>query len=101
MPTCQECHNTWTWMQTFKKSFTLFSEMICPYCGEKQYHTTKSRGKSFLFNSIILLPLLLNIFFDIPGFIILSLFPILFVLMMVVYPFILEISSTDPFGYKP
>ncbi|MFC4024676.1 TIGR04104 family putative zinc finger protein [Oceanobacillus longus] len=71
MPTCENCHNKWNWRQTIKKSFTLDPGMTCPYCGKTQYQTQKSRTKSALLNAIILLPLLINIFFDIPGIILL------------------------------
>lgn len=101
IPICEKCHNKWTWKQTVKKTFSLYPKMTCPYCGEIQYQTMKSKGKSFFFNSIVLLPLLLNIFFDIPGVIILSLFPILFILMMLIFPFFVEISNRDQFGNKP
>lgn len=71
--------------------------MTCPYCGEKQYQTQKSKRKSGLFNVVILLPLLLNLFFDIPGVILLGLFPVLFVVIMSLYPFMLDISSREKY----
>ncbi|XGA33041.1 hypothetical protein Vir3643_12975 [Virgibacillus sp. CBA3643] len=73
-----------------KKSFTLDPAMECPNCDKKQYVTPKSRMRSSLLNCIILLPLLINIFFDIPGIILLSLFPILFCVVMSVYPFFIS-----------
>ena len=101
MPICKKCHNKWTWKETFKKTFTLYSDIKYPYCGETQYITQKSKLKSFLLNMIVLLPLLLNIFFDIHVVILLSLFPILFILVILIHPFYIELSNTDPFGYKP
>jgi CXXC-20-CXXC protein len=41
MPTCQNCDQKWGWKQTLKKSFTLDTGMICPYCEKKQYTTKK------------------------------------------------------------
>ena len=95
MPTCENCHNKWNWKQTIKKTFTLDPGMTCPYCGETQYQTQKSKMKSGFFNTIILLPLLINTFLDIPGIVLLSLFPVLFVLIMSLYPFLVEISSRE------
>ncbi len=101
MPTCENCHNKWTWKETVKKTFTLFGKMTCPYCGETQYITQKSKMKNSFPTMLVLSPLLLNIFFDIPGVILLSLFPVLFIIVLLIYPFLVEISNTDPFGYKP
>ncbi|MFD2760107.1 TIGR04104 family putative zinc finger protein [Lentibacillus juripiscarius] len=97
MPICQNCNNKWSWKQTIKKTTTLNPAMTCPYCGEKQYQTQKSRMKNGALNIVILLPLLLNIFFDIPGFILLSLFPILFIVIMSLYPFFIKISSKEEY----
>ncbi|MFB4168241.1 TIGR04104 family putative zinc finger protein [Virgibacillus sp. JSM 102003] len=95
MPICQNCHNKWSFKQTINKSFTLDPWMTCPYCEEKQYQTKKSRMKSSLLNAIILLPLLINIFFDIPGVFLLGLFPVVFLIVMSLYPFIVELSSRE------
>lgn len=97
MPTCQNCHSKWSWKQTIKKTFTLDPGMSCPYCGETQYQTQKSKTRNGFFNAIILIPLLINIFFDIPGVFLLSLFPLLFVLTMSLYPFLVEISSREEY----
>lgn len=95
MPICQNCHNKWSWKQTIKKTFTLDPGMTCPYCEEKQYQTQKSNIKSSFLNAIILLPLLSNMFFDIPGVFLLSLFPILFLIVMSLYPFLVKLSSRE------
>ncbi|MDR4889763.1 hypothetical protein RGU12_19910 [Fredinandcohnia sp. QZ13] len=50
MPTCQKCKNKWSWKQTFKKSFTFTNAMTCPYCGEKQYITARTRKISASFS---------------------------------------------------
>lgn len=97
MPTCENCNNKWSWKQTIKKTTTLDPAMTCPYCGEKQYQTQKSKKKSGLFNAIILFPLLINIFFDIPGVFLLGLFPVIFLLIMSVYPLLVEISSREEY----
>lgn len=97
IPTCENCHNKWSWKQTIKKTFTLDPAMTCPYCGKKQYQTQKSKTKSSFFNAIILLPLLINAIFDLPGILLLSLFPVLFVLIMSFSPFFVEISSREEY----
>lgn len=97
MPTCENCNNKWSWKQTIKLTTTLNPAIHCPHCGDKQYQTQKSKTKSSFLTIIILLPLLLNIFFDIPGAILLSLIPVLFIVAMLLYPFLVEISNREEY----
>ena len=97
MPTCNHCQNQWTWKQTLRKTMTLNPAMTCPHCEKKQYQSQKSKTKIGLLNMFILIPLLLNIFFDIPSIILLSLIPIFAVIVFVVYPFLIELSSEAEF----
>jgi len=79
-----------------KKTTTLNPAMTCPYCREKQYQTQKSKGKIGMLTPIVLLPLLIQIFFDVPGAILLSLLPILFILVVFLYPFLGKIARILP-----
>ena len=97
MPICKNCRNNWSWKQTVKKMFTLDTGMKCPYCGENQYQTQKSKKRTSILNSIVLLPLLLNIFFDIPIVMLLSLFPVLFIIVISLSPFIMHLSNKEEF----
>ncbi len=97
MPTCDNCHNKWNWKQTIKKTTTLNPMIICPYCGEKQYQTQKSKTKIGFLTAIVLLPLLLQVFFDIPGAFLLSLFPFLVGIVIILYPFLVELSSREEY----
>ena len=71
--------------------------MTCPYCGEKQYQTQKSKTKIGLLTTIVLLPLVFQIFFDMPGAFLLSLFPILTVIVILLYPFLIKLSSREEY----
>lgn len=97
MPACQNCNNKWSWKQTLKKTNTLNPVMTCPYCGEKQFQTQKSKAKIGILTPIVLIPLLLQIFIDIPGVILFSLFPVLGVLVILLYPFLVELSNRETF----
>lgn len=99
MPICKNCRNNWSWKQTVKKMFTLDTGMKCPYCGENQYQTQKSKKRTSILNSIVLLPLLLNIFFDIPIVMLLSLFPVLFIIVISLSPFIMHLSNKEEFSF--
>lgn len=95
MPICENCNRQWSWKQTIKKTATLNPAMTCPYCEEKQYQTQKSKGKISMLTPIVLLPLIIQMFFEVPAVILLSLFPVLFVLVMIFYPFLVNISSIE------
>src|SRR5690625_191183 len=93
MPTCQKCEEKWSWWQTVKTTFSLDQKVLCPKCGEVQYFTHQSKLKSASLNALVLLPLLINLFFDLPGILILSLFPITFIIIMSLHPFIVKLSN--------
>lgn len=95
MPTCENCHNKWSWKQTIRKMFTLDTTLICPYCGERQYQTRKSKKKASILNLLVLSPLLLDIFFDVSVAILLSLFPILFIIIVSFNPSLMHLSNKE------
>ncbi len=95
MPTCQNCYNTWSWKETFKKSFVITDGMICPYCGEKQYPTSRMRNRSAIFPSIIFTLIMLgNLFFG-PSYVTLFLLLGLVPLFSVINPFFVELSNEE------
>ncbi|WP_257997824.1 TIGR04104 family putative zinc finger protein [Salimicrobium jeotgali] len=100
MPTCENCHNKWKWKETIKKTSTIGPGMTCPYCKKTQYQTKSSIRKINTFMPIVLLPLLLQIFFDIPGAVLLSLFPVLLVVFIIFYPFLVEVSSRKTYAVQ-
>ncbi|MFA1820220.1 TIGR04104 family putative zinc finger protein [Virgibacillus oceani] len=95
MPTCQNCHNKWSWKQTFRKSFTLDTGIPCPYCGEKQFLTSKSRKRSTL--GILLIPFLIFVpnFFDFSLLATLSIYAGYVILFSFTYPFLIELSNRE------
>lgn len=94
MPTCQNCDNEWSWKQTCKKYFTLDTGMACPYCGEKQYVTSRSRKKSSIFLFIGPALMLINLFFG-PSLIVLFILLGSFPLIVGVYPLMIELTSKE------
>lgn len=97
MPTCENCNNRWNWKQATKKITTLNPAMICPYCGETQYQTQKSKTKIVFLTPIVLLPLLIQIFFDVPVAILLGLIPVLVAIIFLVYPFSIKLSCEEEY----
>src|SRR5690625_6040125 len=95
MPTCENCNNKWSWKQTIIKTASLDPTLICPYCGKKQYQTQKSKTKGGFLIVIVLLPLFIQNLFDIPGAVLYSLFPILMIVVILLYPFRSEEHTSE------
>lgn len=95
MPICRNCNNRWHWKQTVKRMSQFNSEMICPFCGEKQYQSKASQALAPFSALIVLLPLLIQSFVDvnIPVIILLGSIPILIIIILIMYPFLMTLSS--------
>lgn len=94
MPICQNCQTEWSWKQTIKKSFTMDTAMNCSNCNHKQYPTRKTRRRFALYLLIPLLSLLLPSF-GVSGLIVIGILISGCILLMAMYPFILQLSSQE------
>jgi CXXC-20-CXXC protein len=95
MPSCQKCDQKWSWKQTLKKSFTLDTGMICPYCKKKQYITKGTMIKNTLITFMAMTVMTIwSLFFGSSfGLIAISIsFVPLFVML---YPFWVELSNKE------
>lgn len=99
MPICQKCQQKWSWFETIKRSLTLDHKVTCPKCNETQYFTYQSKVRGASLNFLVLLPLLINLFFDIPSIIVLSLLPIMFILVVSIYPLIVTLDNERETGH--
>ncbi|TQS75187.1 hypothetical protein DX933_07545 [Ornithinibacillus gellani] len=97
MPVCENCHRKWSWKQTIRKTTTLDPAMSCPYCGEKQYQTQKSKTKIGIITACILLAMPILLLLEAPKIMMISLLPSSFIVGMLVYPFFVKISSKEQF----
>lgn len=98
MPICQNCSKKWNWKQTIKKSFNLDTAYICPYCGEKQYPTKKSRTQFYFLTLIPLMALLLNLF-NIPNWFTFSWIILGGIVALSLFPFVLKLTNTEEFFF--
>jgi len=96
MPACNQCDTKWSWTQTLKRSsFTFGIGMICPYCKQKQYISASSRKKHTMYVLATFVPFLINLFFD------LSISKAIFyafitgVIIIGIYPFLIELSNQE------
>src|SRR5699024_6313989 len=102
MPACEKCNNKWNWKQTLKTTMTLNSAWTCPHCGGIQYQTQKSTTKGTILTMImlgimILVQSFLQMFFDIPLVVLLSFIPFLAMIVFMIYPLVIELSSKEEF----
>ena len=95
MPICQNCHNKWTWKETFKKTSVFISGMTCSYCNEKQYVTARTKKISAIFPVIIIFMLFLsNLYFG-PSYIVyLGVLTLIF-LYVILNPFFVKLSNEE------
>lgn len=93
MPTCQNCHRKWTWMQTFKKAFTLDDGMYCPYCEVKQYVTPRASKKAIIIPFIILTLVMTSSLFLGPSLLFLVILIAAIPLILIMYPFLVKLSN--------
>ncbi|WP_234028481.1 hypothetical protein [Lentibacillus sp. Marseille-P4043] len=72
--------------------------MICPYCGEKQYQTQKSKMKGgFLTGIVVFLMVWIPNLFDISVAGTLGFLPVLIAIILIIYPYLVELSSTEEY----
>ncbi|SFM06925.1 cxxc_20_cxxc protein [Gracilibacillus orientalis] len=99
MPTCQHCHNEWSYKQTFKRLFTLDSAMTCPYCDTRQFLTKMAKRKTSILNFPAALVILLPTVVDVS--IMISVFSLVLTLtvMAAIYPTLVELSNKEEFMF--
>ncbi|WP_445293123.1 TIGR04104 family putative zinc finger protein [Cytobacillus sp. FSL R7-0680] len=95
MPICQHCHHKWSWMQTFKRLFTIRRAIKCMYCGENQYQSVRSRKVTF-FLPLVSSFMIAFIYLFNPWQTIVYLFSgFIFILICLVMPFFIRFIKDD------
>src|SRR5699024_3469843 len=95
MPTCQNCHEQWSWKQTMKAMFTLNVRLTCPHCGSEQYLTAKARKRTNMVNFLIPFAILPGPVFDLAPLASISIFAATAVLVFVINPCLMEWSDEE------
>ncbi|WP_221563373.1 TIGR04104 family putative zinc finger protein [Alkalihalobacillus sp. TS-13] len=101
MPTCQNCYQEWTWRQTFRKQFRFTNKMTCPYCGEIQFISAKTRRN--MVGYVVLIPLFLLCVMAAIDFLIIGVPAMalylshvgVFAAMIFISPFYMEVTNTE------
>src|SRR5699024_720221 len=92
MPACQKCKQKWTWKQTFERTFTPHKEIICPYCNEKQFITTRTKDISGIMTFAAIIIMFLAYFLFEPA--IVALFIIIPAPLFIwIFPYTVELSN--------
>ncbi|MBM7580885.1 TIGR04104 family putative zinc finger protein [Jeotgalibacillus terrae] len=96
MPTCQNCHQKWSWTTAFKRTVWFNGGMECPHCGAKQYVTKNTRKRSASLSglssfAIIFSALILDVSWS--GLIILAV--TIFLIAMIILPSAVRLSNED------
>lgn len=99
MPECTNCGKQWSWKETLKSSFSLDPAMRCPYCGNKQYVTLKSRKRMLILNLLIPLPVLLPLFTDFSLALILGIMLAIFASNIAIMPRLTELADEEEHSY--
>ncbi|PKR77284.1 hypothetical protein CEY16_11135 [Halalkalibacillus sediminis] len=95
MPTCAHCGRKWSWKQSLNRMFTLSQEIQCPHCHRNQFFSKKTRTINAVLNMFIVSPLAINIFFDLTPWMLLGMIVGIFLVLVVIFPFYLELDKED------
>lgn len=95
MPTCQNCREKWSWLDSIKKILTFRKSMKCNHCEEIQYQSKSSRNATSLLAlfPIITIPVTVMFNLSLTSMLILELPIILLVLFTM--PLFLKLSEKD------
>lgn len=66
MSSCTECQTEWTFKEKAKMYKSLSASKECPYCGEKQFVSLKSKRQGSMLNFLLIFALIVPVFFNIP-----------------------------------
>ncbi|WP_099158944.1 TIGR04104 family putative zinc finger protein [Virgibacillus ndiopensis] len=93
MPTCQYCDKQWSYATTLKKLFR--NKMVCPYCHNMNYITTKARWRlSVISMPVMFVGLPLGIF-DIPLKWSIPIAATMLIISFCLYPNFMELSKEE------
>ena len=68
MAHCTKCQTEWTFKDKQRTVKNLDGSAKCPYCGEKQYISLKTKRQGSMLSIIIILAIFIPVFFDIRRF---------------------------------
>lgn len=95
MPVCDNCKKKWTWRETVFSKLMLSSKAACPYCGEKQYASAKTRKRGGFMVFSVIIPMFFVSLFNLSMLFYIIFGIIIFMVVMGLSPFYYELSSKE------
>lgn len=96
MPTCQNCHTEWTWLETLKNIFSL----TCPHCKTKQYQSASSKKQSMVMNVVFIVIIFFkNVLLDVSLGVEIGIITLLFLLLIGTLPFYLQLANEEEYWF--
>ncbi|MBM7553486.1 TIGR04104 family putative zinc finger protein [Thalassobacillus pellis] len=95
MPVCDSCKQEWSWKETMSGSLMWKSKAKCPYCGEEQYMTAKSKRQSSMMSLIPVVPMSITIQFGLSVFLYLPMVIVLGLLAGSLAPRYIKLASYE------
>src|SRR5690625_1924747 len=99
MPVCTHCQYEWTWTETMKRSFTFEIGWPCPNCKKRQYPSRRAQRRYLKYTLLIPFCFLL-LLTGIPKIYTLTIFIIVAIIVLLIYPFTLELSKEEELPFS-
>ncbi|HLS35712.1 MAG TPA: TIGR04104 family putative zinc finger protein [Bacillota bacterium] len=99
MPVCTHCQYEWTWTETMKRSFTFEIGWPCPNCKKRQYPSRRAQRRYLKYTLLIPFCILL-LLTGIPKIYTLTIFIIVAIIVLLIYPFTLELSKEEELPFS-
>ncbi|SEJ28822.1 cxxc_20_cxxc protein [Bhargavaea ginsengi] len=95
MPVCATCCHQWSFKETMRAMYTLKPSMTCPNCRQEQHLTSVSRKRGAYMPFLILIPMLLNAFFDLNWLTLFGGMALIAAVFHLIYPQLIELTDKE------
>src|SRR5690625_5222496 len=96
MPTCKTCAARRTWFEPVRRAaFAFGGRMTGPYCGNEQYVSAQSRKWSSFSVLFVVVPIFINIVFDLSLATAFVLAVLTVFIIIAVYPFFVTLANEE------
>ena len=95
MPVCANCRHHWSFRETLRAVYTLKPTMTCPNCRKEQHLTAASRKRGALMPFLVVIPMLINVFFDLNWLAVIGEMLMIAVIFNLVYPRLIDLTEEE------
>lgn len=97
MARCTKCQTEWTFKDKAKTLKTLDGSAKCPYCGEKQHISLKSKRQGSMLSMLVILAMFIPVFFNTPIAIHITIGVIAVIIVMLLQISLITLSGKEEF----